>query len=95
MSKLQRKKQYATSKGVIIYKESALKEKNIFIRKDRNFNNNGEYAVFVESLLLYPLAGLTYREAVNMAYEIAVNPKAAFKGVNLSDPVYYSFDNKG
>ena len=46
----------------------------------RNALGKGAYTLFVGGLLINPLSGLTYREAVNMAYEIAVNPSKAFKG---------------
>lgn len=46
----------------------------------RNAHGKGAYTLFVANLLINPLGGLTYREAVNMAYEIAVNPSKVFKG---------------
>lgn len=45
----------------------------------RNLTGSGRFTLCVAESLINPLAGLTYREAANMAYEIAVNPSKIFK----------------
>lgn len=100
MSVLNRKAQYARSKGITIHKtesilrrnkaemlRAALQGKSLSMSNFpkvviiRNSGGKGAYTLNVGHLLMNPVGGLTYREAVNMAYEIAVNPSKAFKGV--------------
>lgn len=97
MSKLQRKVQFARSRGIFIHKTDNIVRRNKSemerasklttlskfpkITVVRNLTGSGSYTINVTTLLMNPLGGLTYREAVNMAYEIAINPNKAFKGV--------------
>ena len=78
MSKLKVKIQKAREKGIFVIKTKNVPE-NATVRTRSLFENRGSYCVYVSQLLLWPVAGLTKREAVAMAYEISVNPNKIWK----------------
>lgn len=87
MSRLQQKVQFARQKGLHVFNYKKLRQRRLrgFVRQHLNRvyiahgdDSKGDWAVMAENRW-YPIVGLSYRQAVALAYSHAI--KGNYKGV--------------